>query len=329
MTHFELRRILWAVDPDEGKTPLLKKSIDVVSKLLKLPGVTVQPIYVLRNEGVLSRDFSFAWHEPYIQAAQKSFRSFLSSLRLSGLAPGEVLYRETSSTRTSVDALSNYAFEKRADLIIAQTHGKKGLARFFVGSFAELLLMRSKVQVMLVNPSTETRRSGPVFDTILFPTDFGSRAYRNFQTAMDLAQNFKASRLCVYHAVRHPMDETSFFYTPTIGPMGYLPELYEQNFKQAQDRADRWKRAAQDRGVPVEMILERDVLKTADRILQIARRKKAALIAMESHSGPIGAFLLGSVTRKVVRAAPCPIWVFRPQRTRSSESLPSEGTQAA
>jgi nucleotide-binding universal stress UspA family protein len=56
----------------------------------------------------------------------------------------------TSCEGDAVDQILKTAKERNADLIVLGTHGRKGLARLFIGSVAEGVLRRADVPVLVV-----------------------------------------------------------------------------------------------------------------------------------------------------------------------------------
>jgi nucleotide-binding universal stress UspA family protein len=56
----------------------------------------------------------------------------------------------TTSEGDAVDEILKTAKDKSADLIVLGTHGRKGLARLFIGSVAEGVLRRADVPVLVV-----------------------------------------------------------------------------------------------------------------------------------------------------------------------------------
>jgi nucleotide-binding universal stress UspA family protein len=56
----------------------------------------------------------------------------------------------------AVDEIIRIANENTVGLICAGTHGRKGLARLFIGSVAEGVLRRAEVPVLVVRPSEAT-----------------------------------------------------------------------------------------------------------------------------------------------------------------------------
>ena len=60
-----------------------------------------------------------------------------------------------------------------ADLVVVGTHGRGGLSKLALGSVAEELLRISPNPVMTVGPKAEITPGLPLFQTILFATDFG------------------------------------------------------------------------------------------------------------------------------------------------------------
>ncbi|HEX8806338.1 MAG TPA: universal stress protein [Candidatus Aquilonibacter sp.] len=58
----------------------------------------------------------------------------------------------------AVDEILRIAQENKVGLICSGTHGRKGLARLFIGSVAEGILRRAEVPVLVVRPSGATAR---------------------------------------------------------------------------------------------------------------------------------------------------------------------------
>lgn len=78
--------------------------------------------------------------------------------RLDGLTPlnwqHDVVIETVVLTGAPSIAISDFAREKSADIIVVGTHGRKGLARVLMGSTAEALLREAPCQVLVVKPKT-------------------------------------------------------------------------------------------------------------------------------------------------------------------------------
>ena len=81
----------------------------------------------------------------------------------------------------------------------------------------------------------------------------------------------------------------------------------------AKTRGEEWVERAKARGVAVELRVKEVVPNVADAIVSEATAVGAGVIALASMSGPVGAALLGSHARQVVRQSECPVWVFGPK----------------
>jgi nucleotide-binding universal stress UspA family protein len=138
------------------------------------------------------------------------------------------------------------------------------------------------------------------FQKILVPTDFSPHAHEALLTAVELSRRYEASLtlLHVFEPVTYAVPEGYVLYTPL--QMQELSSVFEQRL--AATRADAEAAGAgrvdtQLRSGPV-----------APEIGDFAREGSFDLIVMGTH-GRRGfkRWLLGSVTEKVVRTAPCDV----------------------
>lgn len=92
--------------------------------------------------------------------AQETLRRTLiheAEARLAALAPRLRGVDHDTAVRTGriAPAILDYAREVDADLIVIATHGRKGIARFFIGSTTEHVLRRASCPVMTVRPHAD------------------------------------------------------------------------------------------------------------------------------------------------------------------------------
>lgn len=320
-------RVLWAVDPSEKSVRFYTSVPQVIRYLHRQPGAIIEPVHILSMAPEVSAEFTAQWRPEYSSSAVKQISRLTQELKLRNLAPPQILFHDSLSTRGAVDTLTEYADRAGAALIIAQTHSRKGVRRLFLGSFAETLLFRSKIPVMLINQEMK-RFSG--FQKILFPTDFGRHSRAQFNRVIDLALTFQA-KVTLFHSVQHPIEPNGVWLY-SAGPLAPFPDYVRDQIKFATRRARSWVRIAEKLGVSMNYVINKRGLSISDQILSVSRKWKVGLIAMETQSGPISATLLGSVTRQVVRQSLCPVWVLKPKvaiAKRLSKHEPPENVEKA
>ena len=81
------------------------------------------------------------------------------------------------------------ADETGADLIVMATHGRGGLPRLVLGSFASYVVQHATVPVMLVRPGATGTAPAPAFDHLLVPLDGSMLAEHALEYAAGVAQS--------------------------------------------------------------------------------------------------------------------------------------------
>ena len=305
------QRIIWAIDPFEEKCGT---SSHVISALQEFSsrGARIEPIYVLRpNEYDIDVGISMPWLKQIRPATQKVLEQYLKRVKIPGLENPKVIIEKRPSLTRAVLSLAAYAKRNKSNMILVGTHAKKGLSRLFLGSFAETLLLHSEVPVLVVGPHAEVPHPDPKAESILFSTDFGQSSYSTFKGVLLLAKA-RDAKVTLFHCLPHPVEP--FFQSGMLligGSYLSLPDFLTQDEQRKRKVALRYIGLAKKRGVEVELIFNAGHGSTAQAIVDQAQREKSSLIAMAAKSGAVSAALVGSVTRQVVRGAPCPVWVLR------------------
>jgi nucleotide-binding universal stress UspA family protein len=120
---------------------------------------------------------------------------------------------------------------------------------------------------------------------MMFPVDFSHPSEAMAPRVAAVARHFHASVTLLHVLPANPVDEHRRLAQEDLSALGW-PHFMGISTSQA--------------------ILEGDPAKA---ILKYARDEKVDLIMMPTHGfGPFRRFLLGSVTEKVIRDAPCPVW---------------------
>ena len=312
------KKVVWAIDPFEQITDSQRHASQLVRALQERLKATVQPVYVLSPAELnLSAEFAGHWVSHYQPAAEKALAQAIIESKLETLEPSKIILQGATSTAKAADALVQFCGETGAELIVVGTHGRTGMSRLLLGSFAETLMMRSRIPVMVVGPHL---RSGCTFDQVLFPSEFGETSKTTFKKVVALARDFGA-KVILYHAIPRPIEPV---YQSGVYLMGspWIPiqEYYGHEVARHERHAQIWARWAKGQGVETEVVIDTDTLNIAESIIQLARLRKVGWIAMAAHSGPIATAILGSITRQVIRIAETPVWIMHWPRKRKHDA---------
>lgn len=227
----------------------------------------------------------------------------LRNIKFLSLNSPKIIVQKELSLRKAAQALVAFATQKHAELIVVCSHQKKGVSRLFLGSFAETLLLLSKVPLLVIHPKNPPIRK---FKRLGFPTDFSAQDAKTFRKVISLAQRLKMSISLI-----HQVDYQAL--SPVIGiEMDLNRKEFEKRwFAQKQKQLDQFRKLAEKRGVKVDTyLLQEGKDSIPDAICRFAKRKHLDLLLVTAHRGQLASFLLGSFARAVVRAAPCPVWVL-------------------
>ena len=143
--------------------------------------------------------------------------------------------------------------------------------------------------------------------TILVPTDFSDASGAALDYARALAAAF-GSALHLLHVVQDPYVQPWAAEAFGVSLAGVL-ERWEQD---ARAQLEQLVPEAERQARPVQC--DTRVGHPFVEILNYAQAHQVDLIVMGTHGrGPVAHVLLGSVTEKVVRKAPCPVLTVRPK----------------
>ena len=217
--------------------------------------------------------------------------------------------------------LSVYAAAIDADLVVMTTHGRGGLARFWLGSVADSFVRHSHVPVLLIHPSEAA--DSPVQVPQIPP--------RKICVALDgspYAEQVLGPALAIEASA-----STEYLFVQIVDAMivasaPFTPELLQQNLsltaarqKEAQWYLEKLAAPLRAQGYRIQTRVIVDP-QPALAILRAAREYKSDVIALATHGhGGVRRLLLGSVADKVLRATDRPILLYRPQFTHEHESI--------
>lgn len=307
-----MKKIIWSFDPFEEKDTNKKNVLTVLEAVAGKGEYQIEPVYVLSPQEyeLESRHFKLnptAYMKQHITPLQKVIDSYLEDLNVPSLLPAQILLENTPSLSKTVMALVTYARQSNADLIAVGTHARHGLPRLFLGSFAETLMLESKIPMLVIGPHAGTAKIG----RILFATDFGWTSEALFAKVVALARDQRA-QITLFHSIPRPVDaivESSVFLIS--GGYPSFPDFVAENESEKRKLADRYVESARKQDVQVELKFDSQRNSVTEAILEAADKSSSSMIAMAAESGPVASALVGSIARQVVRGARCPVWIMR------------------
>jgi nucleotide-binding universal stress UspA family protein len=239
------------------------------------------------------------------------------------------------------DGILAYASEHDVDLIVMGTHGRRGVRRFLMGSVAEEVVRRSNCPVFTVHTADsgdEPMQSGDGADDqagataergirrMLVPIDFSDQTKPLLDHAREIARAYQTD-VDLVHVVE-PVSLPSAYGNAPVAlnaddlKSGALSALDEQ--------CEAFRDAL---GETAEGTIEvRGHLRMghpAEEVLSLAEELDTDLIAIATHGRTgVKRLLMGSVSEKIVRMAPVPVFTVK-SHGRSLVQSPRAASTAA
>lgn len=311
---FAPARILAPVDFSDASDLALRRAADLATRtgaelhvLHVVPGISPEVVF----DDLSSDDRAF--YRRFFDEADATLTA-----RFAWVDGDRVQAKRVISKGAPAQIILDYAEREQCDLLVMGTHGRRGLQRLFLGSVAEDVLRRTDIPVMIVPEHASGRAS---IRLVLAPTDFSDPSRWALAVAADFAALYGA-RLELLHAL-----EPERFVEAITGAeiaAGLIPELRTEAERQLEAfaKASTLSEAlAESVGVdePVEggrqgrSVVGYHVVegRAAKTIAETARAHGADVIVLAKRGlHGVERLLLGSVTERVCRLAPCPILVL-------------------
>ncbi|MCB0367004.1 MAG: universal stress protein [Bdellovibrionaceae bacterium] len=299
--------VVWAVDPFSKNEESMTKAMAVLKSLSKGGLTPIQPAYVLSPDNFnFTGDFSGPWLKKFEPKVLAAMDAVISRLGLPGVAKPEILVNKQASMTGDVKKLLGYAHKQKAEVVVMNSHARTGLARFFLGSFAETALMETKTPLILVSP--ESKKVDGI-KKILFPTDLTKGNKRAFKKVIDFCKHHNA-QLVIYHKLPDPIEpmiQTGVYMAG--GGWVSVQQFIEKESDTREKESRKWVEEAAKAGVDAKFYIEEKPGFITDSINQYIDTHGVDMVAVGSKSGPVASVLVGSVARQLVREAACPVWV--------------------
>lgn len=300
-----VRKWVMAVDPFSDLD--FRSVVEFTKGVAGQAGAEVYGTYVLAPELLnFTGEFSGAWLKRYKPVAEAKAKE-------SGKALGveiEVVPSRKAGLQHSVNTLVKYSDKIRAECIVVSTHARHGLERWVLGSFAESVLLTSKIPVLAVHPSQKLPAN---VKKIFVPTDLSPQSLKFILKAAEFAQRVGAS-LDVFYRQPDPLDPMIQQGVYAMGGGWVSVQTYlDDSAKEAEKQLGKIGEGLRKRGIKTETLMTtaRGSASLVDAIEDAAKARGADMIAVLTQSGSVAATVLGSVARGLVRTSPIPVMIFR------------------
>ncbi len=306
-------KIIWLVDPfEEPRT--LRSSARWVRALAERIGAPIQPVHVLAGGAAgFAPEIHAAWLMQFVVDTEDRLVKLVRGFSIPHLLKPHVISEIYRSRSEAVAGFLEFASEQEARLIVVQRSSDSGR----IGGFAETLLLKSAIPVLVVPARTVTRAEAAAparARKLLVALDLsevdGVVAREVFRQALDWATRLKAS-LHLFHVL--PVPQT-IAYGPGAFDLGASAAAAaywgEEAAGSRRRQLEKFSRQAAKRAVQCTIEIETRSLRAADAILRAQKRTRADWIVMAGRTGRWGTLVLGSVTRMVAREARCPVWII-------------------
>ncbi|NNF59170.1 MAG: universal stress protein [Rhodothermaceae bacterium] len=291
---FAPERLLIPVDFSGASTAALRRGLDIAERT----GAEVHVLHIVPGFApVLGAD---------LDALPEEDQAFFQ--RVWDRADGELtalLHREQATRVRRVlsfglpsTVLLDYAQAQDVDLIVMGTHGRRGVRHALLGSVAEEVLRRAEVSVLVVPEAAAGR--APFFH-VLVPTDFSLASRMALPIAAEVADLYGA-KLTLLHTLE-PIPYLSMLTGVTAGTdvSRLLREKAEVQLHQL---------VANTNGALARAETALVEGRAAEAVVAYADEHGVDAIVMAKHGlHGMARFLVGSVTERICRTAPCAVLV--------------------
>jgi len=277
-----------------------KSALTCALSIAKTSGakITLLHIVTVYNDDPYRDDQPFpSLEEYYEQMEQKAdglFEKEISTLGADKVSIERVVRRGFSS----YEEILTYAAENDVDLIAIGTHGRKPVARFFLGSVAENIVHRAHCPVLTVRIEDD-EAALPDFKRILVAIDFYEQSEQALQLALSILP--QGGILDLLHVVEDVIPPT-YFAAEGETIFDIMPQVKIKTKDSLQKVADK----LVPENVQRNLIIREG--KVAATIIDVAKERKSDIIVMGTHSmNALAQILIGSQANKVIRKAHCPV----------------------
>lgn len=233
-------------------------------------------------------------------------RKIAKMLSKYGVQSSKVILSLGGSRNEVVDLFLRSPQVVASDCIALFSHGRSGLSRWVLGSFAEFLLMNSKVPLIFFPKIWKSKSSDR---TILFSTDFSEDSLRQLDYFLT---RFPVEKVFLYHSIHFPVP-----YASLEAPPQFSQDFFSDQEEQAKKQFQKWKKTFSKFSVELSFVVQSSKIGflSGDEILDTAVSLKVDMVLLSAKADALQRFLFGSAAFDLFRKNRLPVFVFGPKFT--------------
>ena len=210
--------------------------------------------------------------------------------------------------RSVSGAIRDYASDVDADLIVMGTLGQGRWRDVLLGSVAEQVVRKARRPVLTVRRDV-TPEAPTEIERILAPVDFSDYAHEAVRTAKSFAAAAAAQLHLLFVAEERTVPIFNDAGLPSFNTVRMDPEIVSNSQEALRQLSDRVG------GPDVEVGTHLAKGTVAKRVVDFAQTHGVDLIVMATRGlTGVDQWIMGSVTQRVVRKAPCPVVTLNARR---------------
>lgn len=286
----KIQRIVVAIDFSPISKNVIRSAIDFAKsgniQLLFLHVIEPRLEFIIGDKNKIADVIKNA----DIQQATKKMKALVGTVRAK--------HKQLIVTGNPSVEIRKQAKKWQADLIFLGNHGKKGLARIFLGSISDSVARESTLPVWIVKGRPRQIRR------IVIPFDGSEGSLETLRMALNFARRFKAKI--------QPICVVPYVFMPNLPNLGLDPNLYNKELFVSRKREIEnliTKMATHDLIFP--LLIQNG--QAASDLPKIIKSTKADLVMMSSHARKgLGFTLLGKIAAHIIHHSPVSIFLIRP-----------------
>jgi nucleotide-binding universal stress UspA family protein len=216
---------------------------------------------------------------------------------------GRPIVQHQVESAAPAERIIEYTDEKEIDLVVMGTHGRRGVDRMLFGSVTEEVVRKADCPTLTVRADADTGPEQAV-RRILVPIDFSDASEGALDHAKEIALTYGAE-LNLLHVVEQPFYPSAYGMDPISFPTQEVVDRVEKQLGEM---------ARTEIGYEHVMV-DATVGDPASTILDYVDENEIDLVVLATHGRTgLDRMLLGSVTERVLRRSPSPVFVVKPDR---------------
>lgn len=299
-----LKNILFATD----FSPCSQVVLPFLHDLAMRYGSAVHLVHVIASEARTAVPMD---RVPELDVDQSDAESALKAMQASAFLI-DIPHTATVERGEVWEVLASLVEEKKIDLIVVGTHGRRGLKKLVLGSTAEQIFRQARCPVLTIGPhSTSLDMARAAIAPVLFATDFASGSQHALPYAVSLARTNHTS-LILLHAVSPMLGVMPGGVDTMAVNVDCGAELVANAMADARRQMEELISAEAMQELKPEIVI--DCGEASALILNTAESRGAGLIVMGAHRAgmhSVAAHLPGATASCVVCEAHCPVLTVR------------------